>query len=288
MPEYKHGSRGDHIKEVQKDLLTLGFALPKFGADGDLGGETWRALEQFAGSIDWDLGPDDGLDECDDISGLVRELARLSGEEGVPGEYDGVTYRDVTGRYNKVVKGIRPWSQIDAIVLHQTGTARLPNKPEQWVTIPAHIGISKDGEVYVLHELQAYLWHANSFNKRSIGIEISGNFEGLHGKSWTHWKPGGGPDVLSDLQIKATRSAIRWIMERVGGRAAGIQYIFAHRQSNGIKAADPGQRVWQECGLWAQQELGLTDGGPGFVSGKGRPIPHEWAGTDSYKGYGYT
>lgn len=35
------------IKDIQTRLMTLGYALPKFGADGYMGGETRAALEKF-------------------------------------------------------------------------------------------------------------------------------------------------------------------------------------------------------------------------------------------------
>lgn len=41
------GMKGTAIKELQQDLLRLGFSLPKFGADGDYGSETEAAVKDL-------------------------------------------------------------------------------------------------------------------------------------------------------------------------------------------------------------------------------------------------
>lgn len=43
----KYGSVGEAVKELQEDLLSLGYALPEYGADGDFGSETKKAVEAF-------------------------------------------------------------------------------------------------------------------------------------------------------------------------------------------------------------------------------------------------
>ena len=43
----KYGSNGEAVKELQEDLLSLGYSLPKYGADGDFGSETKAAVEAF-------------------------------------------------------------------------------------------------------------------------------------------------------------------------------------------------------------------------------------------------
>lgn len=41
------GMEGDAVKTLQQNLLMLDFKLPKYGADGDFGGETEAALKEF-------------------------------------------------------------------------------------------------------------------------------------------------------------------------------------------------------------------------------------------------
>ncbi len=43
----KKGSKGTDVKTMQELLLQLGYTLPKYGADGSFGNETWTALKAF-------------------------------------------------------------------------------------------------------------------------------------------------------------------------------------------------------------------------------------------------
>ena len=43
----KKGDKGEAVKRMQELLLKEGYHLPKYGADGDFGGETFTALRQF-------------------------------------------------------------------------------------------------------------------------------------------------------------------------------------------------------------------------------------------------
>lgn len=43
----KRGMKGDDVKAMQELLLQLGYALPKYGADGDFGAETEKAVKAF-------------------------------------------------------------------------------------------------------------------------------------------------------------------------------------------------------------------------------------------------
>ena len=42
---YSKGDRGLGVKQIQQNLLTLGFSLPKFGADGSYGDELIAAVK---------------------------------------------------------------------------------------------------------------------------------------------------------------------------------------------------------------------------------------------------
>jgi peptidoglycan hydrolase-like protein with peptidoglycan-binding domain len=41
------GSEGTEVKQLQENLIKLGYKLPKYGADGDFGDETLQAVLQF-------------------------------------------------------------------------------------------------------------------------------------------------------------------------------------------------------------------------------------------------
>ena len=47
LPTLKYGNRGEGVREMQQQLVALGFELPKFGIDGKYGAETQRAVLAF-------------------------------------------------------------------------------------------------------------------------------------------------------------------------------------------------------------------------------------------------
>ncbi|MFZ5442178.1 MAG: peptidoglycan-binding domain-containing protein [Myxococcota bacterium] len=46
-PTLRRGARGNEVKAAQEQLLRAGFSLPRYGADGQFGGETAAALARF-------------------------------------------------------------------------------------------------------------------------------------------------------------------------------------------------------------------------------------------------
>lgn len=46
-PTLRRGSKGEFVTMLQTELIRLGYALPKFGVDGDFGKETEMAVKQF-------------------------------------------------------------------------------------------------------------------------------------------------------------------------------------------------------------------------------------------------
>jgi len=307
--KYELGSKGKEVKHLQQVLMILGYPLPKFGPDGELGNETMRVLEAAA----LDLGTD--VDE----EGLHTQAEITATVESVLGKFKEINDQSGTVHmrclYEQTMRhrrGPRSWSDIDAIVLHQTACQMKP-LARYWAGVPAHVGIPHGmlvPTVYLLSPLNQLLWHANSFNRRSVGIEVSGNHAGVISPSgvrfgndadelktdspnsvhsgllkvekWyserTCWKPGRGPDRLDKNMIEGGRAAIAHIIETVEANGGHIKYVFAHRQSSKNRVADPGQEIWTELGRWAMEEHGLSDGGDKFVSGKGYPLPDVWTG----------
>lgn len=45
--QLRKGDRGDSVKKLQSQLISIGYKFPKFGADGDFGGETEAAVKAF-------------------------------------------------------------------------------------------------------------------------------------------------------------------------------------------------------------------------------------------------
>jgi hypothetical protein len=271
---YTWKQKGDAVVELQRGLMRRGFGLPKWGADGDLGGETWGAVEKFAdvdqypaqyslprSVTDAILAPADA-DDADLPAGHVRVV-------GDPAD----------------VKGWRSWQDIDAIVLHQTGI-KMTDTPERFRTLDAHVGIliAHPTPIVQVQDLLAYMYHANELNRPSIGIELNGYFPGVEARYDTAKHTGAGPTVS---QVMDARRSIAWLCETAHNNGGAIRRILPHRVSNDTRQGDPGEGAWREIGLWAIEEYGLTDGGAGYCVGDGTPIPFTWCPKPAYEGIRY-
>lgn len=279
------GVESDDTAALQSSMVYLGYGLTKYGTDGFLGRELEGAVESFCA--------DHGMDDAEgvwvptdedgpwkmDLSGVFAAMVCQMADdvEGVRQRYN-VT--SVVGASPSKVHGYRTWLDIDSIVLHQTGVF-MTDTPRRFERLRAHIGVLRDGELFhnpvtgkdgrgdcvvQVHELDAYLWHANGLNAQSVGIEVNGKFDGVHG--------GERPDPPQH-QIANARVAVRFTCDMIGAHGGQVRNILPHRVSSMTRRSDPGEAIWKGVGRWAQDELGLSDGGPGFVSG-GRPIPEAW------------
>jgi hypothetical protein len=152
----------------------------------------------------------------------------------------------------------------------------MPADPEKWGRVNAHIGLTKEGRVILINEPEDFIWHAQGLSKTTIGIEIEGNYPGIIGKENTLWKPGGGPDILTDETWEGAAFIYGYLKEWFDTRGIKWQHIFAHRQSYKNRTADPGQEIWQKIAMPWMVMSGATDGGELFKIGTGKPIPSQW------------
>lgn len=67
----KKGTQGSDVVELQKDLMKLGYTLPKYGADGDCGKETANAIKMFQEDSGLEV---DGEAGRDTIAALKKAL----------------------------------------------------------------------------------------------------------------------------------------------------------------------------------------------------------------------
>ena len=162
----------------------------------------------------------------------------------------------------------RKLSDITGVMLHQTA-CRLGEKPERWKSISAHIGVTREGKIILMHDFLSVIWHGNKPSPELIGIEFDGNFMGYtNGK---YWKPGGGPDPLTAAQQASANEILLPFLQRCG---MDWKYTIAHRQSSGDREYDPGPEIWQLVALPWMRETGSTDGD--LVWGTGAKIPNDW------------
>ena len=269
----RKGDRGPHVTELQQALLGLGVQLPRWGADGAMGDETLSAAHELLRRLHPQaVDADDTMLSSVEINAIHSLAERLNERPEAPVTY--IDCRDHELPKAHLVK-VRPWTQITAIVLHQTACT-LGERPQRWHSVPIHVGITKHGRMLHLNDLTYNLPHANGFNSRSVGIEIDGSYEGVEGQRHTWWAGGQAqPDTLSQAAVQACREAIIWLCEEVRHHGGQITHILAHRQSSKDRVSDPGSAIWQALGVWAQHSLGLLDGGEGYAQG-GLPIPREW------------
>ena len=192
--------------------------------------------------------------------------------------------------------GTRDWSKIKGLTIHQTAVDFGTN-PRRVLDVPVHGCTLSDGSVVLLHDPRDYMWHAHSFNKYDIGIEVSCRAAGIEGNGESLWLPKevwvDGVKVKSksltneerlehaseatDTQLEATKELITYYVELVAKNGGKLEFIHAHRQSSKSRTSDPGERIWREVALWAMETHGLTSGPADFTSG-GYAIPDVWSG----------
>jgi hypothetical protein len=191
---------------------------------------------------------------------------------------------------SKIVAGqtyCRDPKTVTGITVHQTACAFGPaadpaKKHLRAMGIPAHAVAFRDGFYVITAPLPWYLYHGNRLNGPTLGLEIEGQYPGLPDDTTTPKREdeqttwGGQPTPLDDLTIATARAALCFLVTE--GRRAGmpIEYVYAHRQSNGQKPSDPGFGIWQHVVLdYAVAVLGLkTQDQKTFDDGK--PIPAQW------------
>jgi hypothetical protein len=139
--------------------------------------------------------------------------------------------------------------------------------------------------------LDWYMHHGNRLNSPTLGLEVSGLYSGLlddpttapREDLLTTWK--NEPMEITAEVVAGARAALRWMVEEGRRQGMPIQYVYAHRQSNGKKPGDPGEGLWIALVTeYAVPVLGLKPVYD-YTIGKGRPIPKEWDenGVGSYR-----
>lgn len=275
----KHGETGEHVRDLQRKLIALGYPLPRWGADGVLGDETIRAVVDCLSFLFPHLSWDDYAEDSDVI--IARSLSAIM-TAPTPGRPSWLIDTTDDHPVRNAYKTPRKLTDITAIVLHQTA-CHLGERVKRWHSVPAHIGVTHNGKVILINRLETVCWHANYFNRFSVGIEVDGNFRGVEDKAWTLWKGGGRRSMLPIEQIGRTQMAIEWILHEVAAHGGRVTNILAHRQTSKNRRADPGETIWKQCGRWAQNVADLEND-VDYTKGSGLPIPKEW---DDRSDHGY-
>jgi hypothetical protein len=241
------GDRGEVVRATQAELAALGYDVGRI--DGIAGARTLAAWEAY-------------------------ERARAHGVTPRMGAHPGAAR-----------KGVRDWGAIDSVCLHQTAVS-LGERPARWNTLRAHVGVTREGQIFQVYGLSDLVYHGNGLNGRSVGIECSGSYEGVEGNRRTWWQPPGvaEPQRPTAELVEATKRAVRWVVAEVAAHGGRVRYCFAHRQSSSSRQSDPGSAIWQAVALELERE-GLVETRPGYTVGTGRVVPEAW--DPRCKGVGY-
>ncbi len=275
----KRGDTGAKVKELQQSLVALGYHLPHWGVDGDLGTETLDALALFLRDHGVEVEDDTNVVTAEQLALLTKvRLAHKNVPVG-PSLAAG-KFHDLRGSSSQIrVYGRRAWGAITGITLHQTACV-LGERPQRWETVGAHAGVTRGGQVIWMHDFNQLVIHGNGFNAKTVGIEMDGEYAGVEGELRTFWRPKDEPDrkpqTPTPQLISAAKATVRWICEAVARHGGAVKVLVAHRQASEQRQSDPGSALWKAVAMPLHEELGLDDGGPGFKIGSGYAIPEKW------------
>jgi hypothetical protein len=298
----KFGDHGIDVTAIQYQLICRGYDMPKYGPDGWFGSETARALEEYVEDNEdrFHLGEWEP-EETEVPIEVLEALDHKAVPVNEPYMSDLVLdYRSYTAERDKV-KGrkyrSRNWKDVTGITLHQmacdfgsqgTSGSKLEKIRRRVTNIRVHACVLREGEAIISRPLELRLPQAQAFNSCDVGIEVEGYYAGVEGDPKTFWKPKSQPNrkpmKVTDKLTAAGRALILFIMEEVARHGGEIKYVHAHRQTSASRISDPGSALWEALGIWAQEEFGLSDGGPDYYLRNGRPIPKEW---DDRRIHGY-
>lgn len=291
--DLNNGFVGQNVAELQRQLENAGYALPRWGSDGQFGEETFRAAQAFL----LDRGIQLTLEERDQKKLRQASLLQLQAflDALVVTTPTAVLAPPLIDRRAYASKrhdmGPRTWPKVTGWCLHQTACNLSASRDDaRCDAVGAHFVVYPDGRIFWLHALNRVIVHGNAWNARTIGIEIDGLFAGVEGDAKTVWDDPSTPwhekaGSVTPAQIAATMQLIRWGTSEVTRQGGKVTALVAHRQASGTRRNDPGSKVWQQIALPLAQELNLSDGGPGFKLNDGYAIPEAW--NPAYKGIKY-
>jgi peptidoglycan hydrolase-like protein with peptidoglycan-binding domain len=274
-------THGSAVRRVQEWLLAEGYSVGKSGADSWYGKDSANAVSKFQ--------QDRGLPATGVVDDTTFQMLQDVAGQGDIDQAQLIHIPDIDLVIKDFTKLAHPANYrpdrtpitIQGFTLHQTGCLMSSN-PAAWRSVNAHVGVTREGSIFLLNDFFDFIWHAQGLSHHTVGIEVSGNMSGIEGDERTYWKPGGGPHAATPEQVAALRKFIPWAIQEIEKRqSTKVQYIHAHRQSSNARVSDPGEKLWETVGLWAIDTLGLSEGGPAWTVGNGLALPREWGGKPS-------
>lgn len=268
------GASGPDVVRLQRALIALGYPLPRWGADGHLGDETLAALGALLADHGRARAEAPGEVTRADLD-LVAELA-LARDQAAPLPWQ--SWHDLrSSASRRWVMRRRAWTEVTGITLHQTACV-LGERPDRWLGIGAHLGVTRGGRAMWLHDLEVAVVHGNGLNADTVGIELDGTYAGVEGDPATFWRAPGStaqPQAPTVELVETALAVCRWIAATVARHGGRVRHVWAHRQASAQRRSDPGGALWQAVAVPLAAELGLEDVGD-QTRGDGAPIPEAW------------
>jgi len=282
----KMGDRGDAVLSLQGNLILLGYALPRWGADGIFGRETMEAVEAVYEDSDREFHWDEELPGYS--IAWIQSLANIEVEKHCSSSNGLNLIHDVRSEADaKRRKRKNRLRSVDTVVLHQMAVKDSDSQGwSRWKSLGIHYVVTcgDNAAAYWMHDPVWRMPHAQAFNSRSVGIECEGYFSGIGTNSRYFWKPKSRPNrkpmTPTERQLEACRQAVIHAINRSKQLGGTIKYIAAHRQSYGMKTSDPGELIWRGVALPLIEE-GLLEAFPGTLNHSrypGKTIPEKWGG----------
>jgi len=260
----KPGDHGEAVSRLQQALRAAADPLPRYGSDGHFGGETSEALTKYCEGlgVSWSGGAvpmmvlaqlglaDRSVPPAPAVQPRIYDL-RLEAADPHP------KARTSNGRTTK-----RDFAKIEGVVLHQTaakfgqprGDPTELGLARRALRVACH-GMAFDGLFVLAAPLDWHIYHADGFNPTTLGLELDGNFPGLLGGPSTNSRP---VTPMTDGLVASAREGLRALVEEGRKLGAPVRYIYAHRQADSWRRADPGEEAWQRIVLeYAVPVLGL-------------------------------
>lgn len=271
---FREGNKGPKIIALQQKILALNpLALPRFGADGWLGDETFHGLARLLDDDtieDLEVVTQANLDDLEKLIDAAR--AEVGGQ---------VVYLDRRAHASKAERrGKRKRAEYD-ICWHQTD-CEMGERPARYDGVPVHFVVTSGGQVIQLHDVDELLSAAHYLNGSTISIEVEGHFEGVEGDisdaSYPdyHKDAGRSPQDIPDLQVAAAKLCVLKIIEQVVMKGGRVRRQVTHRQ--GIKRKrrrDPGGKVARRIIRPIEAEQGIPFDWA-HTKGNGEQAPVDW------------
>ena len=130
----KKGMKGSDVKTLQEKLMELGYKLPKYGADGEYGGETVEAVKAFQKasglSVDGQFGPKSLEALMDALAGTGPSGGDAPEEEDKP-----VASGEVTITGGTVNLRLGPGTQYERVAIARKGDRLDKARTEGWIPV---------------------------------------------------------------------------------------------------------------------------------------------------------